>query len=393
MLYNKINLGGFPMRKKQKHPGLALTIVTAVFFVPALALFFLLPTIDNMIGENPAGLVAYDPIALWVEGWDNLISFNFASHMYMLIFVTGCIVLALLLFWLIAIIVKKKFMRLIMWFLMTCMCAACGFIVMGYTLGVCRTVTLVNGQQLKQHVILDLLFQYGDLRLKSNPDIAPYVFYNFLTMILGYAVFALLFFVALFAIICSAVAASKTLRKEKPVKAEKEAEPVEEPEEVDEEALAREKERQELIAYVEYKAGIPSREKEYEELCRANGIALPEDDDEEYYKRLARELPCLNEPYVEPQPNPEEDYYDRLTKELAMFKMAKASQDRQIERSYREVIDELSGQDNKIDEAANNFKRRTAEKRSYYERLENELGCLQYQKPPVEPEVSDPDKK
>ena len=376
------------MRKKQKHPGLALTIVTAVFFAPALALFFLLPTIDNMIGANPAGLVAYDPIALWVEGWDNLISFNFASKMYMIIFVTGCIVLALLLFWLIAIIVKKKFKRLIMWFIMTAMCAASGFIVMGYTLGVCRTVTLVNGQQLKQHVILDLFFQYGDLRLKSNPDIAPYVFYNFLTMILGFAVFALLFFVALFAIVCSAVAASKTLRKEKPVK-EPEPQP-EEPEEVDEEALAREKERQELIAYVEYKAGIEAREKEYEELCRANGIALPEDDDEEYYKRLARELPCLNEPYAEPQqPEPEEDYYDKLTKELAMFKMAKANQDRKIQRYYREVIDDLSG----VDEAADNLKLRAAEKRAYYERLSSELGCLQYQKPPVEPEVSDPDEK
>ena len=352
-----------------------------------------------MIGENPAGLVAYDPIALWVEGWDNLISFNFASKMYMLIFVTGCIVLALLLFWLIAIIVKKKFMRLIMWGLMTCMCAACGFIVMGYTLGVCRTVTLVNGRQLEQHVILDLLFQYGDLRLKSNPDIAPYVFYNFLTMILGYAVFVLLFFVALFAIITSSIAASKTLRKEKPAKAKKEEpEQVEEVEEVDEEALAREKERQELIAYVEYKAGKESREKEYEELCRANGIALPEDEDEEYYKRLARELPCLNEPYVEPQPepNPEDDYYDRLSKELAMFKLAKASQDRKIERYYREVIDDLSmfdGKDAKLDDAASNLKRSVAAKRAYYEKLANELGCLQYQKPPVEPEVSDPDEK
>lgn len=419
MFYNKDNLGGFPMRNRKRHADLAWTIVTAVFFVAAGALFFTLPMIDSAIGEGPAG-APYDPIALWVEGWDNLISFNFASRQYLIIFSFGCVIVALLLFWLIAIIVKKRPAKLVLWFILAIMCSGAGFVAMAYTLGVCRTVTLVNGAQLKQHVIQDILGVYGVYRLKSAPDAAPYVFNNFLTWILAIVEVGLVALLGLFAFVTGLVAPISLLKKER-VRAVKE-QPAEEPvEEVDEAELERARREADLISYVEYKAGREAREKEYRELCRANGIPLPEDEvvdddayyretiaslgifkeqpqveednDEAYYRDTAANLGVLNEQPAEPAPelDPEEEYYDRLTKELMVFKLAKASQDVRLEKYYRDTIAELEmfnpDYDSKTNEAISNLRRDAAKKRAYYQKMIEELPCLHYQKDPVEPEV------
>ena len=384
------------MRNRKRHADLAWTIVTAVFFVAAGALFFTLPMIDTAIGVGPAG-APYDPIALWVEGWDNLISFNFASRQYLIIFSFGCVIAALLLFWLIAIIVKKRPAKLVLWFILAIMCSGAGFVAMGYTLGVCRTVTLVNGAQLKQHVIQDILGIYGVYRLKSAPDAAPYVFNNFLTWILAIAEVGLVALLGLFAFVTGLVAPISLLKKER-VRAVKE-EPVEE--KVDEEALAKAQRDAELISYVEYKAGIEAREKEYRELCKANGIALPEEEqadaDERYYRETVASLGIFHEQPVEepveevPAVDPDEEYYDRLSKELMVFKLAKASQDVRLEKYYRDTIAELEmfnpKDDAKTNEAVSNLRRSAAQKRAYYQKLIDELPCLQYQKDPVEPEV------
>ena len=99
------------MRKSRK-TDLVFTIITGVFFVAMAVLFFMLPTIDNMILENPLGQ-AYAPLDLFVAGAKDLVSFNFASKKYLLVFGVGSVVGLLLIFWLIAIIVKKKPIKLI----------------------------------------------------------------------------------------------------------------------------------------------------------------------------------------------------------------------------------------------------------------------------------------
>ena len=387
------------MRKRSRRAGLVLTIVTAVFFVLAASLFFLLPTIDEMIGRSPVGFT-YNPAKLFVEGAKTLVSFNFASKIYLIIFISGCIVAALLLLWLVAIIVKKKPIKLITWFVFTLMCAACGIMAFGYSLAAAREVTLFNGARIDQHIFLDMIGYYGIFRLSPKrygaaaADAAPYIFYNFLTWILAWVFAGLLIVIYIFAIITPAVAAGQLFAKEKVRKAK----PVEEEEDIDEEALAEARRRAALVSYVEYKAGIPSREKEYEELCRANGIALPgdevvEDPDEEYYRQTAASLRVLHEqPAPAPEVDPDEEYYKELTKNLAVFKLAKASQDVRLEKYYRDTIEELDmfkGDKNEeaTAEAVSVLKRDAARKRAYYQKLIDELPCLQYQKDPVEPEV------
>ena len=195
------------MRKRSRRAGLVLTIVTAVFFVLAASLFFLLPTIDEMIGRSPVGFT-YNPAKLFVEGAKTLVSFNFASKIYLIIFISGCIVAALLLLWLVAIIVKKKPIKLITWFVFTLMCAACGIMAFGYSLAAAREVTLFNGARIDQHIFLDMIGYYGIFRLSPKrygaaaADAAPYIFYNFLTWILAWVFAGLLIVIDLSLGIC-----------------------------------------------------------------------------------------------------------------------------------------------------------------------------------------------
>ena len=419
LLYNKINLGGIPMKRRTR-VDLALTIVTAVFFIAAVALFFLLPVIDNAIAENPSG-VGYYPVTLAVDGALALITFNFASIRYLTVFIAGCVVGVFFLFWLIALIVKKQPKKLIFWFIFLIMAAACGIMASGFIIASCREVTLMSGAKLKQYLVNDLLNMYSSYRVAE--DVAPFILYNFITWILGYVTVGLIALTGLFCILTPFVSGINCFRKEKVRKAKPakavEEKPAEE-EEVDEEELARQKAEARLISYVEYKAGISARNKEYEELCRANGIPLPgdEDDEEAYYNDVAARLSCLHEEPVEedddeyyrvtaaqlgclqPQPEPapvvddDEEYYKRMSKELAVFRYTKARQEADDERYYASLIKELDAlnggkEDPKKEVAISNLKRSAAAKRAYYERLAKELPCLQFQKDPVEPEVSD----
>ena len=100
----------------------------------------------------------------------------------------------------------------------------------------------------------------------------------------------------------------------------------------------------------------------------------------------------LHEPPA-PEVNPEDEYYDDLIKNLAVFKLAKASQDARLEKYYRDTIAELDMfQNGNSEDAVSNLKRDVAKKRAYYQKLIDELPCLQYQKDPVEPEVGKSEK-
>ena len=375
------------MRKVKRRADLVLVIVTAALFVLAAALFYFLPTIDNAIAANPAG-VAYDPVAVIVEGFNILISFRFASRRYTLVFIVGCCLAAFFLFWLVTLIIKKKPLKLINWFVYLLFTFGCCLITLSMVLSTARTVELVNGVKLNQNIVDDLLDKYAVYRLKSNPDVAPFLLYNFISLIAGWVVVGLVGVVTLLIVTAPIVSGIAMYKGDKYVKVEEEEAP-----EVSPEELARQKREQELISYVEYKAGIESRNKEYEDICRANGIALPgdeveeEDDDEAYYRETAKNLPCLHEPFEEPAPEVDEDeeYYKRLSEELMVFKLAKASQDVTLERYYQETI---AGLDMfKGDKESANLRRHTEARKEYYEKLAKELPCLQYQKDPVDPEV------
>ena len=426
------------MRKNKLFP-LGLTITTGVFFIIAAVLFFIIPTIDASIGRNALDPVGYYPLNLFVDGAMALITFNFASKFYLIVFITGCVCVAFMLFWLIAIIVKKRPIKLIQWFIFLIMIAGAGVIASAYTLTECESVKLINGVLLHRRVFNDLLFKYADLRVADG--VAPFVFYNLIPLILGYTVCGALLLVALFAIITPLCAATSLLKAKKYVEEEVEEQPVEEePVEEEEfltpEELERRRREERLISYVEYEAGKEAREREYEELCSAHGIALPEDEqpqeedddeayyretaaqlrclheepkaeeplpekesDEEYYARLARELRCLHEPAKKEEPKVEEkkpavDHeaeYRELAKDLALFRLVTASKSAKLEKYYQEVIDELAifgnEESDRTEAAIKNLKKQAEAKRAYYKKLQEELPCLRYQKDPVEPEV------
>lgn len=91
--------------------------------------------------------------------------------------------------------------------------------------------------------------------------------------------------------------------------------------------------------------------------------------DDEYYAKLAKELPILQKQNLK-KPESKEDSYDRLCKELLALR----------------VVQDVD-KEQKIEEAIKVVKQRALEGDAYYKRLEKELACLQYQKPPVTPDV------
>lgn len=389
LLYNKDNLGGFPMRKRKSRADLALTIVTGVFFAAAAALYFLLPTIDASVGVSPLG-APYDPIALFVEGAKAFINFEYLTSMnlaYLLVFGTGCFLAIFLILWLVAIIVKKKPIKLIYWFIFVIMCAGCAIVTLAYTLVVCRSVTLTSGSVLDQHIFLDMIFYYelaGYTVSAGGVEFAPVIFVNFMSVILAWAMLSCIGLVAFFSFLSPLICSIKLFRGDR-VKAKKEkpapapvVEEVEEEEEEDDE-LARRRAR--LISYVEYKSGIPAREKEYEEICRANGIPLPGDldaeADEAYYEELSRTLPILQ--IQEPvEDNSEEEYYDELARSLPVLHETAPEVD--PEQAY---YDELARTLPVLNQPAPEVDAEQA----YYDELKATLPALQPQEPEPVPEV------
>lgn len=344
------------MRKSKKRVELILTIITAVFFIAATVLFFLIPTLDNAFDPHPAGLAPYNPLDLFVAGIMALVSFNFASTKYILIFAVGALIIVLLLVWLIFIIAKKKPVKLVFWFLVLIMVAAASFMVSGLVMATCRTVTVYGKGVLDQTV-------FDDLRKFYDPDpngtFNGYVLdarvykeaieangYNVATVvisaavifhtdirILAWVVLGCIGLVGLFGVLIPIFGIIATVKKEKVLSYEETEEQRAAREAREAEEKARQEREAQYVAYVEYAAGKEAREKEYRELCAAHGIKIEDeseayykemsklpvfkgevvDEDEEYYKRLAKELGVLNGSVV---PSDDEAYYKQLKKEL-----------------------------------------------------------------------------
>lgn len=343
------------MRKiKNRRVELPLTIIAGVFFIAVVALFFLIPTLDNAFEAHPAGLSPYNPLELFVGGIKALVSFNFASTKYLIIFATGALIILLMLVWLVFIIVKKKPIKLVYWFIVLAMVAGSAFIVSGYVLAVARTVTVYGKGVMDQTVIDDLRGLYDTepnyfvLDARVYKDAVVENGYNVATVVISAAVIfhtdirvlawvllAFIAIIAVFGILIPLLGFIGLVKKPKEV-SDEETEEERAAREAREAAEQSKRDREaQYVAYVEYAAGKEAREKEYRELCKANGIAVADegeayykelsklpvftgevvDEDEEYYKRLARELGALNGSAA---PS-DDDYYKALAKELPVL--------------------------------------------------------------------------
>ncbi len=492
------------MQKTVKRSELGFMIFVLIYFVIVAGLYFTIPMIDSAIMANPFG-VAYDPIQLFIDGALAFISFSFFTpegnfnFYYWFIFITAALTVAVMILWLIFIIVKKKPGKLAYWFVFLLVTAASGVLASAYCLAIARTVTLQSGDLLEQTVMRDLLWKYQDfLAVDNNGKLGiPWVILVFLCHVLAWVVVALIGLIAIFGILTPLVSTvwliqgAKT-RKETP--AERRAR---EKREAYEAAKARRE--AELLSYIDYQAGKPSRDKAYDDLCKANGLATKEDFEKAYYDGLAKELSVfkgegdyydnlvkelsifdpnaksaseryyselegelgvfhesindkyyndlvkelgvlngqsINDEYYDnlckelsvlggkapvlPEPV-DNSYYDELTKELPILqeevRLAKEESDRAYHaRLAKElpVLNEPSVEEKeesdeeyhnrvrselgmfkkapeKSVEAVNSLKRQAAERGIYYDKMSKELGCLQYQKAPVEPEIKDSD--
>ncbi len=382
LLYNKDNLGGFPMQIRKRRGDLAMVIVTAVFFVLAAALFYLIPTLDQAIAASPIGIGPYNPAKLFLEGLKAFGTFEFASKKYLIIFLVGVILVLLLIFWLIAIIVKKAPKKLILWAITLVMVAVSAIMVSGLALANCRADLALEGLAVigyydgdgnfiaeKTVITQDL---WSDLLNKYTPyvvDVAKYVkgytgdeiYANVIQNVffLTYVVFIAIAFVGVFGIVTPLVGAIGLFKKPRVVSIEEDA--VVEQAESEEEARRRAN-RENLVSYVEYEAGKEARDKEYEELCRANGIALEKD---KYYSNLTKELAVFSG-----EVGDEDLYYKQLAKQLGILNGSSEE-----DAYYKEVVKELGILNGSL-----------SEDDAYYRALSRALPVLQVQDEPVETE-------
>ena len=352
------------MKKSKNRGDLILTIVIAAFFVIAVALFFLIPTINDANGGDLFG-PAYKPGELFVEAAKAMISFNFRSIKYDLILGVGGVLGLFLIVWLVFIIIKRKPKKLILWGCATIMFAGVAVFTSAYTLVPARTIVGASGSKnVDQFVFRDILNKYSNITGKfkgadgkvievSAKDGGIPLFNNPVAWIFSMVAMLCMGFVGAVGMLLPLFSAysmgSEGKVVEVPVEAKEAEEEVEEapaaaPVETEEERLAREKAeaeeraRQEhedrLIAYVEYESGKPSREKEYEELCRKHGIPLPEDEEEAYYAELKKNLPVFDLDEVED----DEEYYREVKRHLGIFNEEPVNDD----KYYEDVMAELA---------------------------------------------------
>jgi len=368
------------MQIRKRRGDLAMVIVTAAFFVLAAALFYLIPTLDQAVAASPIGIGPYNPVKLFLEGLKAFGTFNFASTKYLVIFLVGVVVVLLLIFWLIAIIVKKAPKKLILWAITLVMVAVSAIMVSGLALANCRADLALEGLAVigyydgdgnfiseKTVITQDL---WSDLLNKYTPyvvDVAKYVkgykgdelYANVVQNVffLTYVVFAAIAFVGVFGIVTPLVGAIGLFKKPRVVSTEEDA-AVEQAE--SEEEARRRASRENLVSYVEYEAGKEARDKEYEELCRAHGIALEKD---KYYSSLTKELAVFSG-----EAQDEDLYYKQLAKQLGILNGSSEE-----DAYYKEVVKELGILNGSL-----------SEDEAYYRALSKELPALQTQDEPVE---------
>lgn len=370
------------MQIRKRRGDLAMVIVTAVFFVLAAALFFLIPTLDQAVAASPIGIGPYNPVKLFLEGLKAFGTFNFASKKYLIIFLVGVVLVLLLIFWLIAIIVKKAPKKLILWAITLVMVAVTAIMVSGLALANCRADLALEGLAVigyydgdgnfiaeKTVITQDL---WSDLLNKYTPyvvDVAKYVkgytgdelYANVVQNVffLTYVVFIAIAFVGVFGIVTPLVGAIGLFKKPRVVSTEEDA-AVEQAE--SEEEARRRANRENLVSYVEYEAGKEARDKEYEELCRAHGIALEKD---KYYSNLTKELAVFSG-----EAQDEDLYYKQLAKQLGILNGSSEE-----DAYYKEVVKELGILNGSL-----------SEDDEYYRALSRALPVLQVQDEPVETE-------
>ena len=380
LLYNKDNLGGFPMQIRKRRGDLVMVIITAVFFVLAAALFYLIPTLDQAVAASPIGIGPYNPVKLFLEGLKAFGTFNFASTKYLVIFLVGVVLLLLMIFWLIAIIAKKAPKKLILWFIALIMIAVSAIMVSGLALANCRADLALQGiavagyynedgnfvakaEVLQQDLWSDLMNKYTNYVV----DVAKYVkdykgdeiYGNVVQNLffLTYIVFIAIAFVGVFGIVTPLVGAIGLLKKQRSVSVEEEDAALAQAE--SEEEAKRRASRENLVSYVEYEAGKEARDREYEELCRAHGIALEKD---KYYSNLTKELSVFS------GENDEDLYYKQLAKQLGILNGTSEE-----DAYYKQVVRELGILNGSL-----------SEDEAYYRALSKELPALQTQDEPVE---------
>ena len=376
------------MRKSKKRVELILTIITAVFFIAATVLFFLIPTLDNAFDPHPAGLAPYNPLDLFVAGIMALVSFNFASTKYIIIFAVGALIIVLLLVWLIFIIAKKKPVKLVFWFLVLIMVAASAFMVSGLVMATCRTVTVYGKGVLDQTVFDDLRKFYDPdpngtfngyvLDARVYKDAITANGYNVATVvipaavifhtdirIMAWVVLGCIGLIGLFGVLIPVFGIIATVKKEKVLSYEETEEQRAAREAREAEEKARQDREAQYVAYVEYAAGKEAREKEYRELCAAHGIKVEEEDESEaYYKELSK-LPVFTGEVVDE----DEEYYKRLAKELGVLNGSVTSDD--DDAYYKQLKKELPAlQEQNLGDETDD---------EYVRRLSKELPALQEQ--------------
>lgn len=400
------------MRKSKKRVELILTIITGVLFVAATVLFFLIPTLDNAFEPHPAGLSPYNPLDLFVAGIMALVSFNFASTKYIIIFGVGAAIIALMLVWLIFIIVKKKPIKLVFWFILLVMVAASAFMVSGLVMATCRTVTVYGKGVLDQTVFDDLRKFYDPdpngtfngyvLDASKYKDAVTANGYNVATVVIPAAVIfhtdirvlawialSCIGLVGLFGVLIPVFGIIATVKKEKVLTYEETEEQRAAREAREAEEKARQEREAQYVAYVEYAAGKEAREKEYRELCAAHGIKIEDEDeayykemsklpvfkgeivdeDEAYYKRLAKELGVLNGSVT---PSDDEEYYKQLAKELPVLQEQNLSEEETDEEYVARLSKELPAlQEQNLSEGETD--------EEYIARLSKELPALKAQ--------------
>ena len=330
------------MQKIKVHVDIILTIILGFFFVLAYALFFALPFIDAAIVPSPVdGMLPYNPFLQFVAGALALVSFNFASLKYLIIFIVGVVVFIALIVWLVAIIVGKKPRKIWLWGIVAHVAILTAILISAFSLPICREV-FVEGEAepLAQYLYLDLFSEYdwyvldaahyeaeglwlADVaELFANEEgvvaVPAFVFNVVITRIfaiVGFVSIGVVGVLAIFLPIFSSVFLFLSKRSAESL------------EETEEERLAREKaeeerriRRERYVSYVEYEAGKSSRDKEYIELCRANGLPIPADlkeaEENAYYAGLSNSLPVFTGEYME---DPRDAYYRELKKTLPVF--------------------------------------------------------------------------
>lgn len=257
------------MQKSKYKIGLVWAFIALAFAIVAGVLFFVCPMVDAAIGGKSAG---YEPLALLVKGINALVSFNFEQTGYLYVLICAGLMLSALIYWLIMILVKKVYKRLVAWVIILVAGVVAILIGSAYILAPLKAVTLYGGESLVRYVYKDLLNDYASMRLEDGVT-APFVFNTGIGLILGYVTAIVAYATLIIAFIKPLVDAivlgcpNKEQRQLK--RAEKERLEEERRQMI---AEIEEKRRNELIAYVDYVSNKPTREEEYEEICAKAGV-------------------------------------------------------------------------------------------------------------------------